>query len=215
MQENFTLIKNQALLKLTPYFDNMARDIYYPGDRFKAISRFTVIDDKVTILPHQGYIQTQYFNSVAGNIVRDYPPINECLTSHSACSDLLKLAAGITHSPSSAVYTLHQHRALTMKGQESITVPEGKHQDGYEYVLLCCIARHNIVGGITSLYVGKQDDSKQVFKKILLEGEIVLVKDNVLYHYTTPVMHLNDELGYRDILVVTISQKGLTDVPVS
>ena len=213
VQNDFLLISSSGLQELAPFFNNIPSDPYYGSYRFKAISRFTVIDGQVTLLPLQGYIQSKEYNPIAGDVVRHYPAINKNLTSHSELLNLLRLASEKTQSPDSAVYTLHQMRVVSSEGQKGLAAAEGIHRDGYDYILICCIARHNIEGGVTSLYSGKTE-SEKVFEKQLLPGDIVFAKDSMLYHYTTPIHHLGDDDGYRDVLVVTISQAGLRDVPV-
>ena len=99
---------------------------------------------------------------------------------------------------------VHQIRVYTDSENEIDLVPEGIHQDGYNFIAMSCITRKNMSGAISHIY----DESKNIVHSVQLqEGEMLIVNDNKMFHSVSPIKlnKINKEVktGYRDIFVLT------------
>ena len=99
---------------------------------------------------------------------------------------------------------VHQIRVYTESEDEVDLAPEGIHQDGYNFIAMCCISRKNISGAISHIY----DENKNVVHSIQLqEGEMLIVNDNKMFHSVSPIKLCKTskkvKTGYRDIFVFT------------
>ncbi|MGH9277556.1 MAG: 2OG-Fe dioxygenase family protein, partial [Acidimicrobiales bacterium] len=88
---------------------------------------------------------------------------------------------------------------------EGMPAPEGIHRDGVKFVFICCVERVDVTGGRTQLFElwPGVDNDTPLFDEVLAEGACLLVNDECLAHYTSPISPTADK-GYRDALVVTI-----------
>lgn len=102
-------------------------------------------------------------------------------------------------------FGLHQIRIVCDDQHEGHPVPEGYHQDGFDFVAIHNFQRANIKGGRSYLREGSKD-GPCVFERDLAQGEILLFNDRRLFHYATPVTNAEPGIGYRDICVLTFSQ---------
>lgn len=75
------------------------------------------------------------------------------------------------------------------------------HQDGFDFVGIFCIDRHNLIGAETHLY--EDPNAAPIFAKELQPGEFVLVNDRRLYHSTSGIQPLGTGEGTRDVFVMT------------
>ena len=99
---------------------------------------------------------------------------------------------------------VHQIRVYVENNNIIDLVPEGIHQDGYNFIAMCCISRKNINGGISNIY----DESKNLVYSVKLEeGEMLIVNDNKMFHNVSSIKldKRRNEIkeGYRDIFVFT------------
>ena len=102
---------------------------------------------------------------------------------------------------------VHQVRQICYPGIQSHNSMEGIHQDGADYIISACVLnRHNIVGGVSSIY---DTNHSELAQYLLQEDEFIFQDDVNLRHYVSPVnYHLCDSIlgqGYRDILGIDIS----------
>ena len=91
-----------------------------------------------------------------------------------------------------------------MYASESSTnlVPEGIHQDGFNFIAISCINRKNIKGGLSNVY--ENDKITKSYSKILNIGEILILNDRKMFHDVTNIELDNlNNIGYRDIFVFT------------
>jgi hypothetical protein len=96
---------------------------------------------------------------------------------------------------------VHQIRTTCSPEISGNPAPEGIHQDGTNFIGIYSINRTNIEGGKTQLYAKKSENP--IFDKALAAGELLLVNDRRLFHYTTPICPEGDGEGTRDVFVLT------------
>ena len=207
----FSLCMLPLAQEIKPFFDSLVMDPYYGTYRYKAVSRFNFIDDKIILLPHADFFQNKNYNPVAGDIIRSYPPIDVRIIETKYLSALFKKISNHIDLTANTCFTTHQIRVVSSKDKKGFAAAEGIHQDGYDFIALNCITKENITGGITSLYT---ETKEKVFEKELVSGDILFVNDRQLFHYTTPIKNKTSEEGYRDMLIVTVSLTGARDIPI-
>ena len=80
-------------------------------------------------------------------------------------------------------------------------IPEGIHQDGFDFICICCINKHNIEPVKNEIL---DLDKKTILIKELDVGECLVLNDRKFYHNVTKLNTFNKkEKGYRDIFVFT------------
>jgi histidine decarboxylase len=97
---------------------------------------------------------------------------------------------------------IHQMRILCSEYIKGEPAPEGRHQDGFDYVGIFCARRVKVTGGVSELFLNK-DDTKPILKKTLRQNELLVVNDREVFHNATKLSPVDLELGYRDVFVFT------------
>lgn len=189
--------------KLKPYFDDLPVDPYLAGNyRFRRLSHFQISGDCLIKLSHRQFFQPKEYNSILGNVVREYPELDDRLIEledfQKIVWEFFQFCQLCTNFNEVAV---HQIRTTASSQQMGNPAPEGIHRDGVELVGIFSVDRSGIEGGETHLYIEKDDIP--AFSKILNPGEFLVFRDNKYSHYTTPVKAIATEQGVRDVFVLT------------
>lgn len=100
----------------------------------------------------------------------------------------------------------HQFRIYADINKHSSPTPEGVHRDGVDFVLMLFIGRYNILGGEKSIYyINKNLIANYIFS---VPMELAIVDDKNIYYGVSPIFKENiDDIGYRDMLVITFKDK--------
>ena len=98
---------------------------------------------------------------------------------------------------------VHQMRVKIPDGQNIAQLsPEGPHQDGYDYVGMFSVSRHNIEGGDLTAYVS--GDELPMVTHVLEPGQFVILNDVEMLHDGSPIKRIDEsEESYMDIFVFT------------
>jgi hypothetical protein len=148
-----------------------------------AISRSGRIERR----PHQPHYQSRDYNPLNGGVVRWFEPIEDAVATGPTMVAVLGLCARTFDALAPA---------------EVASWPEGRHQDGVDYVLVLMVRRHNVESGTTTLHTveGREIGSFTLQQPL----DTVLIDDARITHGVTPVRPLDPaEPAYRDVLVVT------------
>lgn len=189
--------------RLIDFFGNLSSDSYLKEKyRFRRLSRFQIVDDRIVKLPHNYLFQSKEYNPILGDVIREYPEIKDELIQLEDFQkiiwefyDFCKLCSSYNE------IAVHQIRTTTSAEQIGKPAPEGIHRDGVDLVGIFCVNRDQIEGGITSLYRSKNDSP--VLSKILNPGEFLIFNDNQFFHYTSPITAMPSQQGVRDVFVLT------------
>jgi hypothetical protein len=186
-------------------FDDLGFDKYIPSpNRYRRFAqyRLTFTDGawQFERLPHRAYVTLTKFNPVAGGIKREYEPIKVDFTEHiQAAVEAIPLDRDEDWQ-----INVHQYRVVTTKDLQGVVVPEGRHQDGHEFVLIAVYGRHQITGAeMYLLPFGGEGDP--FFTYTLQEGEAVVFDDRRMFHDVSDIVPVGDS-GHRDILVTSFSR---------
>lgn len=208
---NFNAIADYALEKVNsinlekikPFFNNLPPDPYLKEKfRFRRLSHFQVVDNRVIKLPHSNLFQTKDYNPLLGNVVRDYLELDDQLVELEDFQKIiLEFFAFCELGSLSNEIGIHQIRTTASFNHIGKPAPEGIHRDGVDLVGIFSINRERIQGAETHLYPSKT--ASPVFTKILNVGEFLVFNDNQLFHYTSPMQATSNEGGIRDVFVLT------------
>ena len=154
--------------------------------------------------PETDFFQPRALNEYAGGIKRVFAPagiaIRQYVWQVLQCP-FYRTGLGDEHYH----FGLHQIRIVCDDLHDGYPVPEGYHQDGFDFVAIQNFRKANIEGGESYL----RDGSKErpcVLDHDLAPDEILVFNDRRLFHYATPVTNVEPGIGYRDICVLTFSQ---------
>lgn len=175
----------------TPRADNAAAagsDGYY--DRAKSERRFARVPREAATLPEFAEIIAR-FAAYARLDPRYAPRAHVDVGVH-----LIRIAADVS--------------ASDMRGQ---VVPEGMHQDGFEYVGLGCVGRENVADGWTTrIYLGGRGRSrpdagtKPVYAHAVEPGEMIFMDDARMWHDADDLAQEDESRpGWMDFIVVTLA----------
>ena len=196
-------INSVDLDRLTDFFNNLSGDGYLPKQyRFRRLSRFKIIEDRIVKLPHNYLFQSKKYNPILGDVTREYPEIEDELIQIKDFQNIVREFYGFCQLCSARnEIAVHQIRTTTSKHQIGEPAPEGIHRDGVDLVGIFCVNRDRIEGGVTSLY--KSKNGNPMLSKILNPGEFLIFNDERFFHYTSSITPMLSQSGIRDVFVLT------------
>lgn len=196
-------INSIELEKLIPFFEELPADPYLQENyRFRRLSRFQLVDNRLIKLPHSPLFQSQEYNPLLGDLVREYPELKEGLIELEEFQKIVREFGDFCQiNSTSNEIGVHQIRTTASLTQAGLPAPEGIHRDGVDVVGIFCVNREGIEGGITFLYPSPEENP--TFSKILNGGEFLLFNDRQFFHFTNPIQALSPQGGVRDVFVLT------------
>lgn len=191
---------------LQELFEGLPLDSYtLRGYRLRRHSTFENTEGGFVILPQQPFLQSSLYNHLLGGVDRIYEPLETRLLGSKVFHELLKNFEASTNRPLSKI-GVHQIRTLCEGSIPGLPTPEGLHRDGFDVIGIYCVARKNIEGGLTSLY--QNEHSLPILRWQLQPGELLVIDDRRLLHYTSPLLAANCHMGWRDVFVLTGTLKS-------
>ncbi len=187
------------------YFTELPKDPYIEGDyRFRTYARYDKKGDVYTRLPHAFFCQTSNINHLVGNIERDFSPMVDEIDCTEEFQHLLKSFAEYTlGADTDGVIEVHQIRVTCDEGSTGSPVPEGIHQDGFDYVGICCLKRVDISGGNTRIFSDATGQHAHI-DTVLEENQFIIFNDKRYYHYVSEILsNKKGQKGVRDVFVFT------------
>ena len=187
------------------YFEELPYDPYVKGNfrkrRFSSIKKDHY--GHFEILPHKTFTQSADVNDLLGDVVREYEEIDENLILSDDFSKIVEgFSALVGVNPYIQEIGIHQMRILCSEYIKGEPAPEGRHQDGFDFIGIFCARRIKVEGGISELFLGKEDEDA-ILEKMLEENELLVVNDREVFHNATKLTPVDMELGYRDVFVFT------------
>ncbi|MBD2774240.1 2OG-Fe dioxygenase family protein [Iningainema tapete] len=197
------IINSVNLDRLKSYFDHLPVDPYLEEHyRFRRLSHFKVSSNRLIKLSHSRFFQSKEYNPLLGNVVREYPEIDDALVELEDFQKIVweffefcKLCSTFDE------IGVHQIRTTTSCQKIGNPAPEGIHRDGVDLVGIFCVNRESIEGGETHLY--KFKDEPPVFAQILKKSDFLVFSDRQFFHYTSPIKVTASKSGSRDVFVLT------------
>tara|TARA_R100000808_G_C2135435_1_gene143834 strand:- start:616 stop:1278 length:663 start_codon:yes stop_codon:yes gene_type:complete len=180
----------------TDHLDGQYRLRRYSTIRLNSGNAFSYIK-----LPQQEFEQSEHYNKHQGGMSRSFEDLEDevvgSLGMLDMCDRFLEAGAfGESHP-----IEIHQMRIITT-GEKTPVSPEGVHRDGYDFIAIVGVDRHNISGG--NAQVHKTYGGKPIFDCPLSVGEILMINDRELWHNATDIYRLDPSKdGYMDAFILT------------
>lgn len=198
-EKDFTLHKLELSKEFIHKYNELTIDSNYENTRYR---RYSLIDTTTFLVYGTKFMQSKQYNPTKnGGIIRKYKPLNVCddLCFHKIVTYFVTYVKNISGLECNKCM-VHQIRVEV--NNDSITpVPEGIHQDGYNYVGIMCVSRNNIQGGVNKIYTLNEEE---IYNKVLEEGEMIIMNDRKVKHYVSNITRKDSgKKAYRDILVIT------------
>ncbi|MBF9000090.1 MULTISPECIES: 2OG-Fe dioxygenase family protein [Vibrio] len=191
-----------AVHQLAPSFRHLPTTEHADGKyRLRRYSVIRFYHGDVVEMDKHDFMQTGEINHFQGDVKRHFEPLLESTLHSEGLRELCDLFVTHNNLPDGQEIEIHQMRVSAIYN-ETLVSPEGVHQDGFDYIAIVGINRHNIVGGDVMLY----QDSQQApfFRKVLDDGDIVMLADQKLWHNACPIRAIKlQEEGHMDLLVLT------------
>ncbi|MBW4697479.1 MAG: 2OG-Fe dioxygenase family protein [Aphanocapsa lilacina HA4352-LM1] len=204
MEQLFTLQRlDFDVSEIRTYFASLPADQYTPGGyRTRRFDRFKLSAAGLVKLPHQDFYQSSDYNPKLGGIVRSYQPLADELIGLASFAQLLQTFARLSGLRGEAVEIgVHQLEISCSEGHLGYPAPEGIHQDGFQVIGIYVVGVDNLQGGETLLY--RERHGKPILRWTLDPGELLVINDRELFHYTSPVRVQQPGRGVRDAFVFT------------
>lgn len=188
------------LTQLASLYREIPADPYVPeGFRYKSLARIRMRGTKPIAGPHEPLYQSLEFNPVHGGMERHYRPLSAAFVA--ALADPLRLFQAITRLREDEEVLVQAQRVTTGAGGVGHPAVEGFHQDDVDYVGILLVSREGLAGGKT-LIAADADGSNLVFAGELQPGQLLVLDDRRVWHYTSPVRDLAEPgPGHRDVIL--------------
>lgn len=211
LSTKFAIVEpGEILTSFQRFHDTLGPDVYHPaeiGGRSRRLAQHYATFDpgsgkaKITRLLTQPFLQGKY-NKLTGHIQR---PIEPALPETDFKPYIrygfkeIQSRWPLEGHEGEWLVNCHLIRTHAYEGQNGHPAPEGSHRDGVEFVIMGCVQKQNIVGGVSHLYEG--DNSTPIHGVTLEPGQALLVDDRELFHMVSPVLATAKE-GFRDMILM-------------
>ena len=188
------------LARLAGLYADVPADPYVPeGFRYKSLARMRMHGTEPVAGSHEPLYQSLEFNPVHGGIQRHYPPLSAGFVA--ALADPLRLFQTMTRLGEDGEVLVQAQRVTTGTGGVGHPAVEGFHQDDVAYVGILLVSRRGLAGGKT-LVAADADGRDLVFAGELQPGQLLVLDDRRVWHYTSPVRDVaGPGLGHRDVIL--------------
>ena len=207
----FAVLEPGALLTdYGRFHDDLGRDVYHPaetGGRSRRLAQHYATFDpvtgetRVTRLKTQPFLQGEH-NRLTGHIER---PIESALPEVDFKPYIaygfreIHARWPLDDDEREWLVNCHQIRTHAFEDRTGDPAPEGIHRDGVEFIMMGCVEKRGVVGGVSHLYDG--EDGVPLFGTTLEPGQVLLVDDRELHHMASPVVATAAE-GHRDMILM-------------
>lgn len=201
----FKLEKIESFIQAT--FDYLPNDNYLKSNkkfRKRLYSAGTIINNIFEWdLIIREFEQSSVNNDYLGDIKRQYKPLSNTIKFF-VQNKLIHHV--IVHLPRlNYKIGVHQIRVIADNTTMGIPVPEGIHQDGFDYVFILCVSNINVAGGNSILFNSKHYEDI-LFEYILQPTDCLLLNDRKLFHYVSPIVPKLPGNCSRDVIVMTFEK---------
>lgn len=196
----FDQLPDGIVEEIQPSFDSLPETDHADG-KFR-LRKYSTIDYSGVDLGKCEFIQSSEYNTYQGDVLRKFESIDQSVLDSHAFEMMHKIyrtASGISFED----IEVHQMRVRIPEDSRSAQLsPEGPHQDGYDYVGMFSISRHNVGGGDLMAYV--DGDEFPMITHVLEPGQFTIINDVEMLHDGAPIYRIDEsQESYMDIFVFT------------
>ena len=158
-------------------FNQLPEDQYAkPGYRYRRFSQYKMFMGKPELVETDHFMQSSELNSEFGDIERKFEPMDPALLKDDNFNYLFKIFHHET-----GVSTIDCHQVRILIGPDGApAAPEGRHQDGYDYIMATIVTKENVTGGDFMVWETKTG-KKHIFKEGLV-NEYGIIDDRKYFH---------------------------------
>jgi hypothetical protein len=163
-------------------------------------------NDTLAALPAEPYFQPEDENAYAGGITREFAPLLPDTVNNPFLHALVRSTFGClpvegNRQDGTWEVRIHEIRIMASAEEPGLPAPEGIHQDGTDFLTLHLVRRHNIVGGVSTIYdLGRNPIRRFTMRETL---DSLILEDPRIMHGVTPVHSADGQtVGIRDLLGV-------------
>ena len=172
-------LSDGAIKSISLSFDNLPQTDHKDG-KFR-LRRYSVVElqrgAKLTRLPHRKFLQSERLNEHQGGVVRDFEEIEDEVLESEGMKEICLTFKHANNLMDRQEIEIHQMRIVTLEDGTAEPSPEGIHQDGFDYIAMVAVSRHNIDGG--ELMALDNPGFEEAVKPVL-EGETKEDVDTIL-----------------------------------
>ena len=202
---HLSTISRSAAEDLSQSFGNLPETEHLDGKyRLRRYSVISCNEESCDKLKDQTFFQSEELNKFQGGMVRKFAPIEDSVINSNGLLEIYNRFREIAGFPLGQKVDVHQMRVITQEEETQVS-PEGVHQDGYDYICIVGINRHNITGGH---FLGYGNKDEEPFLSLPLEaGTMVVVNDRQLWHNASTIKSrypIGHEAGFLDSFILTM-----------
>ncbi len=163
-------------------------------------------DGPIARQPHRAHWQSRENNPLNGGHERWFEPLTEASAQSASLDTVLRafrrLCSDLAPNVAKWCIEVHQFRIEASAEVAGQPTPEGRHQDGVDFVLVLMIDRRNLREGSTSIH---DLDGNELGRFTLTEPfDAAIVEDWRVLHGVTAVQPIDaTQPAARDVLVIT------------
>ena len=197
-------ILDDKYLELQNSFNILDKDEYYKSDRYRAYSMISVMNiNNIINIGDAKFYQSSDLNNHNGGILRNYKNVENNVLKNLYFKHYIELFIDKiidVYNDRPKYLNVHQIR-VNIDDNNNTVVPEGIHRDGFNMIMIICINRENIKGGINEIY----KDKNTILTSIELDvGSCVIINDSNVLHNVTNINKLDvNKKSWRDVFVFT------------
>ena len=202
--ENNIDVLTSEYIELQNTFNILDKDLYYKTDRYRGYSMINVINiNNINNIGDAKFYQSSDLNNHNGGILRNYKNVHDDVLSNKYFKYYIQLFIDKIHYEykyTPKYLNVHQIRVIIDDNNNTV-VPEGIHRDGFNMIMIVCISRENIKGGINEVY----KDSNNILNSTQLNpSDAIIINDNKVLHNVTEINKLDiNKKSWRDVFVFT------------
>ena len=203
-------LEHLDLEELQPSYDDLPQTGHKDSEFRKR--RYSVIKPypgNIQIVENSSFNQSSAYNKFQGDVDRKFEDVEQDVLSSQPMAKLLSMFLKSNDLDGGHRMDVHQMRIITGDyPYESVEVsPEGIHQDGYDYIAMIGVKRHNATGG--HITVSREKDSVPFINMALEDGDMFMLNDKELWHSGTTLRAADPaDIAYIDLFVFTAHHDG-------
>lgn len=161
-------------------------------------------------VPYRPLLQSKAYNPLNGGQPRYFAEVEDSTHDTPTLHSLLEFSTRVVSEASGKKdwhVEMHQLHVDTNSTEVGNITPEGKHQDGGEFVVIFLTHRENVSGGLTTIYDMELQPKSQL--TLVRPYDFVMVNDREVFHGVEPIFQTDPgREAFRGVLVLLFTSKS-------
>ena len=205
-------VPEAVLGAVRPYWGDLPLDPYLEdGSRSRRLTRFRVDGETLVPLPAEPVSQSKRYNPDVGGLPRSFVPLDADLVAQPEFHQLARaFLEALPLDPEGRILWVHQIR-VTCEVAGGRPTPEGIHRDEREYLGILVVEIEGLACGATRLYPAM--DAPPCYEAVLEQGDLLVFRDEVLFHSTDAFSDVTGAPGHRDTILFALTKDPSDGTP--